>query len=407
MKYFYSIFFLISCLIHYDKGAAQNLPDFEKAPVLSWKFSTKGAIVANPVIENNIIYIGSADSTLYALEKSSGKIKWKFHTGGQVRSTVCIDAERLFVLSGSGILFCLKKSTGEVQWAFRAFNGYMGDRINDFADYYYSSPQLYKGKIFFGSGNTIFALNASNGEFVWSYLTEDVVHTQPAFHNDKLFIGSFDGHLYALHIHTGHLLWKFKSTGHRYFPKGEMMGNPVVTGSLVLIGSRDYHLYAIHVNGGYCHWVRQFPKGWALPATARDSVIYLGTSDDRQLLALDQKSGETRWKIDAKFNIFGGCAFSKTMGYFGTLMGRLLAFDLKTGTVRWAMDSESYQKNNLKYLKADDSYRDDIGSILAQPADVLKMYSELGGFFCTPALSEDWIILASYDGTVVGLKKQG
>jgi outer membrane protein assembly factor BamB len=281
----------------------------------------------------------------------------------------------------------------------------MGDRRNDFADYYSSSPIIYNGIIYFGSGESIYAINHLDGKLIWNYKTGDVVHTRPAINNDKLFIGSFDGTLYALNTITGNLYWKFKTIGHRFFPKGEAMGNPVIGKNLVYFGARDYNFYAVDINGGYCHWMKQFPKGWALPAAINDSLVLLGTSDDRLLFAYDRSTGNEIWRLNAGFNIFGEIANVKKTGCFGTLAGKVIGFDLKTGTILWELKLDGYNTNHLKYLKPDDSYVDDISNLIRSSQDILKMYFNLGGVFSKPAISDDNMIITCYDGSIYCFKQ--
>ena len=286
-------------------------------------------------------------------------------------------------------------------WRFKTFTGYIGERRYDFADYYNSAPVLHNNVLYFGcSDGRVYAVNSTTGECLWNRQTGDIVHTTPAISRDKLFVGSFDGHLYALNASTGALIWKFKSTGHRFFPRGEVTGNPVVVDGSVLVGARDYNFYAIDVNGGYCRWLKQFPKGWALPVTPKGTTIYLGTSDDRQLLAIDPGSGEVQWTMNAGFNIFGGCALDDTKGYLGTLIGKVICFELGTGTVRWSFYVDGYRENHLKYFKPDDSYRDDIGTIIRSNEDILGLYYDVGAVFSTPALWNGRVIVTSTDGTI-------
>ena len=87
-----------------SKIGKENNKDFENLPNLQWTFKTKAPFFSTPVIADGIVYVGCLDSTLYALELFSGKLKWKYNTGGEIRSTVCLSGERLFLYSGDGTL---------------------------------------------------------------------------------------------------------------------------------------------------------------------------------------------------------------------------------------------------------------------------------------------------------------
>ncbi len=397
---------MLAVIVLYGQTATDAPSDFENIPSIEWKFKTNGPFFSSPVISGNIVYAGSLDSTLYAVDIPTGKLKWKFKTGGEIRSTVCLYGEYVLLYSGDATLYSIDKNSGKVVWTFKTKGGILGDRRYDFADYFQSSPVVHNGKIFFGAGDSrIYALDVKNGALIWSFKTNGIIHTTPVIYKDRLFIGSFDGNLYALGQERGDLLWKFKTAGHRYFPDGEVQGSPVVANDLVYFGARDYNLYAIDAMHGYAHWNKAFPFGWAMAVTPRDSVIYVGTSDDRVLISMDSRSGTELWRTDVKFNIFGPCMLSRNMAFVGTLMGKLFGIDLREGKIKWVFTTENYQKNHLKYFKPDDSFRDDITSFIKTPADFIGMEYNVGAIFSTPAITGDRILFTSSDRTIYCLKK--
>ena len=61
-----------------------------------------------------------------------------------------------------------------------------------------SSPAVSGGVIYVGSyDGDLYALNASDGMYVWSYLTGDWVVSSPAVANDVVYVGSYDNMIYA------------------------------------------------------------------------------------------------------------------------------------------------------------------------------------------------------------------
>jgi outer membrane protein assembly factor BamB len=386
--------FIISCL--------QLLAQSAKEPKLNWKYQTGGILVSAPVSDGTHIYIGSYDSSFYCLGANTGKLIWRFKTNGQIGSTASLIGEKIYFFSNDGKLYCLNKQDGKIIWQFKTFSGALPDRRYDWPDYYQSSPTVSNGLVYFGAGDgRVYALNAVSGQLRWSYQTGDVVHTTPAVENEKLVVGSFDGHMYCLNKETGTLIWRFKTTGHRFFPRGEINGNPVIHRNKVFFGARDYNLYAIDLEAGYCHWLKTFAQGWALPVTPNDSVIYIGTSDDRLLLAIDVETGLIRWKKNLGFNIFGGIALMHNTGYSGTLMGKLFCINLDSGDIVWTFLTDGYRKFRSKYFQENDNYFvENIGKLLTNGNAILKMYEELGGIFSTPAIVGGTIVVASNDGTL-------
>ncbi|TAK61817.1 MAG: hypothetical protein EPO24_05550 [Bacteroidetes bacterium] len=394
-------FLLPFLLFLFQCSFSQTIEDFKTLPALKWRFPTKGPIVSSPVVDKNTIYAGSEDSTLYALDAVTGTIKWRVTINGPIKSTVCVDKERVYLVGGDGIVRSFAKESGSELWQFKT-GGEQLYGLYSYADYYHSSPVLYNNALYFGSGDSnVYALNAASGKLLWSYKTGEVVHSSPVIDSNKLFIGSFDGNLYALRAENGELLWKFKSVGHRFFPKGEMQGSPAIGNGLVYIGSRDYNVYALDKEKGYCHWNRQFPLGWAMALTCRDTTLYIGTSDDDLMLAVDGRTGKELWKTNVKFNTFGTCAFSASMLYFGTLMGTVIGMDMKSGAIGWRLTTDGYNSHHEKYFKSEEEIvKNDFYAIVQTPEGYINALHELGAIFSRPAITENTIVITSTDGTV-------
>jgi outer membrane protein assembly factor BamB len=401
-------FIFLSAVLITGLSQAQS-PDFENQPVVSWKFKITAPIISSPVISDGLVFFGGLDSTLYALDVAKGSLKWKQKTNGEIRSTVTVANGRVYLLGGNGVLSCFDSQAGTVVWRIVFDNTalFLGERRYDFADYYHSSPIIHDNSLYFGSGNgRINAVNAQTGEVIWTFRAGDIVHSTPVVVRDLIYFGGFDGNLYALNRTTGDLEWKFKTVGHQFFPDGEAQGSPVAGNGSIFFGSRDYNVYAVDARGGYARWNRKFNNGWALSNTLADTVLYVGTSDDRVLVALDARTGAELWKLDVKFNIFGNCALTRSMVYAGTIWGKLYGVDRKTGAIRWVFDTDGYKANHLKYFKPDDSFRDDIGKILkAAPLWIAAEYS-MGGMFSTPAISEDRMVVTTTEGMVYGLGRR-
>lgn len=384
--------------------SAQNLPavmDFAVQPVAHWEFKASSSFYASPIIKDQVVYIGNLDSNLYAINLNDGKEIWRFQTDGAIRSNVCIHMDNLYLNGGDGRLYCLDRKTGKQNWNFKT----NGEHQYDFADYFQSTPVLANGMLYFGSGDsTFYAINPDNGTLIWSFKTEGIVHTTPAIDNDKVFFGSFDGYVYALHAETGTLIWKFKTVGHRYFPRGEVQGSPVTFDNLVFIGARDYNVYALDQNKGFCHWNKSFKKGWGLSNSIHDSILYIGCADERRLISVHPASGDENWNQTMEFLIFGQNAYTDSMLYVGTTIGKLHGISIKTGAKVWSFHTESYQNSRSKYFKEDDSYRDDIYSIIKSNEQFLEVECELGGIFSTPRIIDNLILFSSTNGKIYCLK---
>lgn len=373
---------------------------------IQWRFKIKQPIFSSPVASDGVAFFGGLDSTVYALDIQTGSLKWKLRTNGEIRSNLVLHNNMLYLAGGNGVLSCIDKNTGKVSWRV-IFDGnalFLAERRYDFADYYHSSPVIHNNTIYLGSGNGLMqAFKAENGEPLWQFKANDIIHSTPVVVKERLCFGSYDGNVYALNIRDGSLAWKFKSVGQQYFPKGEFNTSPAASNDAIFIGSRDYNSYALNVNGGQANWNKVF-LAWAPSHTVRDTVLYIGTSDDRVLMAVDHRTGRQLWKIDAKFNIFGTCAVTPTSLYAPTIWGRMLVVDPKTGKIQWTFETDGFKANHDKFFMKDDSFREDIGSILRSPIEWIGAEYKMGGIWSTPLVVNDRVIVTTAEGTVYCLK---
>ncbi|MDD5528766.1 MAG: PQQ-binding-like beta-propeller repeat protein [bacterium] len=84
---------------------------------LKWSYPMGGDVCSSPAFNNNVIYVGAADSNLYAIN-SDGSLKWTYLTGGNVMSSPALDYTRNMVYVGSNdmYLYALTTSSGTLRW---------------------------------------------------------------------------------------------------------------------------------------------------------------------------------------------------------------------------------------------------------------------------------------------------
>src|SRR5260370_13445233 len=75
---------------------------------VKWKFRTERVIEAwfsSPSVSDEVVYFGSDDNYLYALNASTGELKWKFKTGDVVYSSPAVADGAVYVGSHDGYLY--------------------------------------------------------------------------------------------------------------------------------------------------------------------------------------------------------------------------------------------------------------------------------------------------------------
>ena len=65
---------------------------------------------------NGVVYAGSQDKNVYALDAYSGKLIWKYATGGSIEDSPAVAGGMLYIESDDGYLYCLNAQSGVLNW---------------------------------------------------------------------------------------------------------------------------------------------------------------------------------------------------------------------------------------------------------------------------------------------------
>ena len=86
------------------------------SPALVWKFTTGGRIYASPVVSNEQLITGSADSFLYDLDLKTGQVVWKKHFGAPFFSGPYLLNSTLYSGTGKGDFVAMNPVNGKILW---------------------------------------------------------------------------------------------------------------------------------------------------------------------------------------------------------------------------------------------------------------------------------------------------
>ena len=231
---------------------------------VKWTFHTAGRVIGSPAIHGNVLYVGSTGGMLYALDREAGTEKWKFAAKARIASSPAVAGGLVFFGAFDGNLYALDEATGQVKWTFKtagehrfSANHLHGSQpatevMPDPFDCYLSSPLVWNGAVYFGSGDGhVYAVDAQTGGLKWKFKTGDVVHASPAMADGVVFIGSWDSYFYALDAASGALKWKFKTGDDPDIHNQQgIQSSAAVMDGTVYFGCRDAHLYALDAQSG-------------------------------------------------------------------------------------------------------------------------------------------------------------
>lgn len=234
-------------------------PDKVLKPPLQmlWKFKTGGPLTASPVIANGILYIGSTDGKMYALDAKKWDIKWVYNAGSSIRFSAVVWGGRVYFNTRNNKFYALDADSGELVWDYTS-KGWMD-----------SPPVVFEGTVYTGAyPSRIYMLDAftgklkserqrkvtingveygcSNGEFrpvfpqvntnLWRGYTE-ASESFPVAANGYVYIGAREGKIHAINITSKTEEWS-------YMAAGPVDAAPAISDGVLYAASTDGYIYA-------------------------------------------------------------------------------------------------------------------------------------------------------------------
>jgi outer membrane protein assembly factor BamB len=389
---------------------------------VQWKFHTGGLIISSPVIANGSVYVGSTDGYLYAVDVDSGRLKWKFETKARVVSSPAVAGGLVYFSSYDGWFYAVNAADGKPKWKFnngaerryaaKHIHGALpaGETMPDPFDCYLSSPAVWNGAVYFGSGDSnIYALNAGTGELKWKFHTGDVVHASPAISGGTLFVGSWDSYFYAIDATSGKELWRFK-TGEDPDIHNQVgiQSSAAVADGVVYFGCRDSNLYALDAMTGKKRWSFSTKPSWVISSPAiLNGKVYFATSDSALFYGLDAATGRQITLLRFKFPFFSSPAIAGNTLYIGSHDGKLTAVDLTTQRRAWDFQTDASRQKLAAFSKPDGSpnYQAAFASDFYDDliAGVARMQS-VGTILSSPVVVGREVYFGSNDGNLYALR---
>lgn len=287
-----------------------------------WAFQAEDAVRSTPVVANGVVYVGSYDNNLWALDLKDGSLRWKFATEGGIGASPIHNNGVIFIGSTDQRLYGIDARSGRRNWAYKTEG-----KI-------FTRPAMAVGTLYFGSDDgKLYALKPTptNAREMWTYNIMVPLRSSPAVEGDHLFFGSDGGEFLCVDL-SGEMSWRFQT-------RRRIMSSPLVRENIVYVGSDDWYLYALDIQQGYPIW-RYRTRGAVVSSPAyADGKIFFGSADGN-IYALDALSGREAWKHEVEQPVTSSPAIYQEALYIGAANGAVYALHTKTGDLLWRFQSK-------------------------------------------------------------------
>ena len=303
-------------------GAATSaLPDKLK---IKWQFKAKDGIEGTAAIAGGVVFIGSFDSHLYAIDLKTGAPKWKTKLGA-IKSPPGFRNGQLFVGDEDGKFHCLDVATGAKRWTFDAEadvtsgTGFAGDDI-----------------LFGTSGELLYCL-AKDGTKKWAFkVAGGPVNATPAVSGNVTFVAGCDSKLHVIDTKNGKEIRAVDLAG-------QVGSTGALSGDVLYIGTMTNEVQAIDWKQGRVLWTYQ-PAKRAQPfqaAVALTDNLVIAGSKDKRIHAINRKTGKPVWTFLTESRVDSSPVVVGKRIYAGSLDGNLYVLDLKGALIqKIALDSD-------------------------------------------------------------------
>ncbi len=319
---------------------AAKITQPEESTKVVWSFECEDEIRGTPTLHKNMLFIGSYDNNLYALNAETGEFLWKYAADGGIVSKPVIYEGNIFFGSEDKRVHVVYSRTGKVVWTY-----YTDGPVR-------SSPCIAEGHVFIGSDDGyVHAINAMSGRRAWRVDVGNHVRSTPLVNDGHVYFGTEIGDFYCLDM-GGSVKWRFKA-------KRAVTSSAVASQGIVFFGSVDWTLYALDAKTGWVIWRFRMGKASICTPCLAENFIFTGSTDGN-IYCIDTRSSKEIWRFPTEHQVTSSPIVHKDSLYCGSVDGCLYCLDFRTGRLRWKFQSGGpitgtpVAENNLVYIGSND-----------------------------------------------------
>lgn len=266
---------------------------------------------APPSVRNGLVYVGDGDGNFFCLDAATGKEKWKFTADGEIPSGANFSGDRVLFGCADEKLYCLDAATGKKEWEFKIDGG----PVN-------ASPVVVEGRTFVaGCDSNLHVIEVATGKELATVDLGGQVGATAAVSGDHLFVGTMTSEVIGVDWKKSNVLWRFEPQRARAF-----YASGAVTDKLIVTGNRNNKVYGIDRKIGAEVWSFATRNVVDSSPVVVGKRVYVG-SMDRNLYVLDLEKGTEIARYDLEDGAAASPAVAGGCLVIGTTKGEVYCFE--------------------------------------------------------------------------------
>lgn len=267
--------------VPHSKGKLTAVNAHSGAPLWTWSLASKAALGA-PAVDpaQGLVFAGANDGTLTALSMYSGKKVWSDQVGGHLTAPV-FGGGRVYVGSSTGAVEAVSEATGKKAWSTTLANPVSAAPALD------TTAKL----VIVGESNGDLKALSTAGATQWTHSVGSAIATPPAISGGTVYFGAGDS-VYAVSESTGAAQWSDATGG--AIASTLAVTNTSIKGKLVTTGSADGRVYTINAGNGTVLWKNDIGK--PITGVASSYATYIVDTSKGLIAGGRITSGERLWE---------------------------------------------------------------------------------------------------------------
>jgi outer membrane protein assembly factor BamB len=289
-----------------------------------------GSVSSRPAVAGTLLYVGTDDGELVAIDMQTGKVAWKHEGRGPVLETPVVVDDLVIYSNEADQVFALDARKGTSSWTYK------GESPEEYTLRGHAGVTVSGDLAFTGFANgTMVALRVKTGSVAWlTTLKGDSdrfvdVDGTPVVVGDTVYVTSSSGGVWAIDRTTGLVRWRVLLEGATASSGQGAAGGVATDGERLYVAAADLGVYALDLDGNIL-W-RQGTRGGGEPATpiVTDELIIYALADAGVFIA-DKRTGELLEYFDPGDGISGDpTVIDEQELYVLSNRGVLYAMDLR------------------------------------------------------------------------------
>jgi len=300
--------------LHRENATQTGVSD-EKLPAklaVRWEYKAGRSVEGAAVIADGVVYVGSIDKALHAIDLKTGQAKWKAVIG-PTTAAPGVKGNRVYIGDDDGKFFCINRVDGVIVWTFETEGAGQITAAPNFAGDFILIP---------AHDSTLYCLD-KDGKKVWDFRIEGPIYGGVAVADGKTFLAGCDSMLHVLDVKTGKELGSVDL-------KGQTGSAAAVLGDSLYVGTMSNQVVAVNLRRMRIEWEFEAPKrkqGFYASAAVTDDLVVIGSRDNR-VWGIDRKTGKRRWDFLTDHKVDGSAVIADGRVFVGSFDKHFYVLDL-------------------------------------------------------------------------------